>query len=139
MSISSYTAVTMVDSRNSAVTLSVPKSTDILYRIVTFKDLYGSANYSTITLVTRTGDTFEDGTFSTILTNSYQSLNLYAGQPGKWINVNNTGAAGNITTVSNIAIYGSNTGATNTANILTVSNTTVTNTANILTVSNIAV
>jgi len=104
MSISSFTTVMMLDSRPSRITISVPTSTDIMNRIITFKDLYGSASNSTIVLVTRSGDTFEDGTFSTIMSNAYQTVNLYAGQPGKWLNVGATGGGGdsaNFTTVSN--------------------------------------
>ena len=94
MSISSYTTVTMLDSRSAPITISVPKSTDITNRIITFKDLFGSASNSTIILVTRSGDTFEDGTFSTIMSNAYQTVNLYAGQPGKWLNIGSTGGGG---------------------------------------------
>jgi len=94
MSISSYTTVTMLDSRPAQITITIPKSTDISNRIITFKDLYGSASNSTIVLVTRSGDTFEDGTFSTIMSNAYQTVNLYAGQPGKWLNVGATGSGG---------------------------------------------
>ena len=155
MSISSYTTVTMLDSRPAQMTISVPKSTDIYNRIITFKDLYGTASNSTITLVTRSGDTFEDGTFSTIMSNAYQTVNLYAGQPGKWLNVGATGGGGGdsagLTTVSNhlnalstnlITISTnlntvSNTGATNATNITTVSNSTGTNTTNLNTVSNV--
>ena len=153
MSISSYTTVTMLDSRPGRITLAVPRSTDIYNRYITFKDLYGVASNSTITLVTQGGDSFEDGTFSTIMSNAYQTLNLYAGQPGKWLNVGATGSAGDsagLTTVSNhlnalstnlITISTnlntvSNTGATNTTNITTVSNSTATNTTNITTISN---
>jgi len=104
MSISSFTTVMMLDSRPSRITISVPKSTDIMNRIITFKDLYGSSSNSTIVLVTRSGDTFEDGTFSTIMSNAYQTVNLYAGQPGKWLNVGATGGGGDsagLITVSN--------------------------------------
>jgi hypothetical protein len=105
MSISSYTTVTMLDSRPAQITISVPKSTDIMNRIITFKDLFGSSSNSTIILVTRSGDTFEDGTFSTIMSNAYQTVNLYAGQPGKWLNIGSTGGGGGdsagLTTVSN--------------------------------------
>jgi hypothetical protein len=105
MSISSYTTVTMLDSRPARITLAVPRSTDITNRIITFKDLYGVASNSTITLVTQGGDSFEDGTFSTIMSNAYQTVNLYAGQPGKWLNVGATGSGGGdsagLTTVSN--------------------------------------
>jgi hypothetical protein len=112
MSISSYTTVTMLDSRSARITISVPKSTDITNRIITFKDLYGSASNSTIVLVTRSGDTFEDGTFSTIISNAYQTVNLYAGQPGKWLNIGSTGGGGDsagLTTVSNNLTTVSNT------------------------------
>ena len=94
MSISSYTTVTMLDSRPSPITISMPKTTDIANRIITFKDLYGSASNSTITLVTRSGDTFEDGTFSTIISNAYQTINFYAGQPGKWLNIDGGSGGG---------------------------------------------
>ena len=117
MSISSYTTVTMLDSRPSPITISVPRSTDITNRIITFKDLFGSASNSTIILVTQSGDTFEDGTFSTIMSNAYQTVNLYAGQPGKWLNIGATGGGGgdsaglitvsnNLTTVSNTVAAG---------------------------------
>jgi hypothetical protein len=102
----------MLDSRPASITLSVPKSTDITNRIITFKDLFGSASNSTIILVTQTGDTFEDGTFSTIMSNAYQTVNLYAGQPGKWLNIGATGGGGDsagLTTVSNNLTTVSNT------------------------------
>jgi len=103
----------MLDSRPAQITISVPKSTDITNRIITFKDLYGSASNSTIVLVTRSGDTFEDGTFSTIISNAYQTVNLYAGLPGKWLNVGATGGGGGdsagLTTVSNNLTTVSNT------------------------------
>jgi hypothetical protein len=125
----------------------VPKSTDIYNRIITFKDLYGSASNSTIILVTRSGDTFEDGTFSTIMSNAYQTVNLYAGQPGKWLNVGATGGGGGdsagLTTVSNhLNALSTNiiTISTNlntiSNNLTTVSNTTGTNTTSITTISN---
>jgi hypothetical protein len=152
MSISSYTAVTMLDSRPSPITLSMPKTTDILNRVITFKDLYGSASTNTITFVTRSGDTFEDGTFSTIMSNTYQTLNFYAGQPGKWLNVGGSGGgstaglttvSNNLTTVSNSVVTNmgyltsvSNSGVTNTGNITTVSNSVVTNMGYLTSVSN---
>ena len=126
MSISSYTTVTMLDSRPAQITISVPKSTDIANRIITFKDLYGSAVTSSIVLVTQTGDTFEDGTFSTIMSNAYQTVNLYAGQPGKWLNVDGGsggGSSAGLTTVSNL-LNAVSTNATNiSTNLNTVSNT----------------
>ena len=125
MSISSYTTVTMLDSRPAPITITVPVSTDIYNRIITFKDLYGTASNSTITLVTRSGDTFEDGTFSTIMSNAYQTVNLYAGQPGKWLNVGATGGGGSsadLITVSNRLNNVSTNVTTISTNLNTVSN-----------------
>jgi archaellum component FlaC len=124
MSISSYTTVTMLDSRPAPITISVPKSTDITNRIITFKDLYGSASNSTIALVTQSGDTFEDGTVSTILSNAYQTVNLYAGQPGKWLNIGATGggSSAGLTTVSNLLNSVSTNVTTISTNLDTVSN-----------------
>ena len=138
MSISSFTTVTMLDSRPSPITISMPKTTDIVNRIITFKDLYGSASNSTITLVTRSGDTFEDGTFSTIISNAYQTINFYAGQPGKWLNIDggSGGSSAGLTTVSNNLTTVSNSVVTNMGYLTTVSNSGVTNTTNLTTVSN---
>ena len=139
MSISSYTTVTMLDSRPAQMTISVPKSTDIYNRIITFKDLYGSASNSTIILVTRSGDTFEDGTFSTIMSNAYQTVNLYAGQPGKWLNVGATGGGGGdsagLTTVSNHLNALSTNLITISTNLNTVSNVLTGVSTNVTTIS----
>jgi hypothetical protein len=139
MSISSYTTVTMLDSRPAPITISVPKSTDITNRIITFKDLYGSASNSTIILVTRSGDTFEDGTFSTIMSNAYQTVNLYAGLPGKWLNVGATGGGGGdsagLITVSN-RLNGVSTNVTTiSTNLNTVSNLLNSVSTNVTTIS----
>jgi hypothetical protein len=75
----------------------MPKTSDITNRIITFKDLYGAATNSSIILVTRSGDTFEDGTFSTFMSNNYQSLTFYAGQPGKWLTLNSNSSASSST------------------------------------------
>ena len=72
------------------------------------------------------------GVTNTTNITTVSNISVYGSNTG----VTNTA---NILTVSNIAINGSNTGVTNTANILTISNTTVTNTANILTISNTTV
>ena len=139
MSISSYTTVTMLDSRPAQMTISVPKSTDIYNRIITFKDLYGSASNSTIILVTRSGDTFEDGTFSTIMSNAYQTVNLYAGQPGKWLNVGATGGGGGdsagLTTVSNRLNNVSTNVTTISTNLNTLSNIVTGVSTNVTTIS----
>ena len=79
MSISSYTMVTMLDSRPSPITIAMPRTTDIPNRVITFKDIYGAALYSTVTLVTQGGDVFENSSFSTILSNAYDTVTFHAG------------------------------------------------------------
>ena len=92
MSISSFTTVVMLDCRAAALTISVPKSTDIINRVITFKDLYGSSITNNITLSTYNGDLFENGLNTLVISNSFQSVNLYAGLPGKWLNVGGSAA-----------------------------------------------
>ena len=60
MSISSFTTVLMLDCRNAPMTIAVPKSTDILNRVITFKDLYGSSITNNITLSTYNGDKLDN-------------------------------------------------------------------------------
>ena len=84
MSISSFTMVTMLDTRPSPITISMPRTNDIPNRVITFKDIYGNAPFSSITLVTQGGDIFENSSFSTILSNAYDTVTFHAGLPGRW-------------------------------------------------------
>jgi hypothetical protein len=85
--ISTQTAVTMVDARINPGTITLPYTTAIPYRVLTIKDAYGAAINSTITLITQGSDKFEDGTTTKLLTNPYETITLYAGQPGYWYTV----------------------------------------------------
>ena len=84
MSINTYTEIGMVDTRSTPKTLTMPLTTEILSRILTIKDIYGSAITSPITLNTQGADTFEDGSTSLTLSNSYDTVTFYAGLPGIW-------------------------------------------------------
>ena len=100
MSISSFTMVTMLDTRPAPITIAMPRTNDIPNRVITFKDIYGSAVYSTITLVTQGGDVFENSSFSTILSNAYDTITFHAGLPGRWHRTAGTNIVGSVTNAS---------------------------------------
>ena len=100
MSISSFTLVTMLDSRPSPMTISMPRTNDIPNRVIMFKDIYGAALRSTVTLVTQGGDVFENGAFSTILSNAFDTVTFHAGLPGRWHRTAGTNVVGSITNAS---------------------------------------
>ena len=81
---STFTEVGMVDARNRPGTLTLPLTTQIPYRTLTIKDIYGAAVFSTITVQTQGSDLFEDGTTSKLLTDAYETFTVYAGQAGRW-------------------------------------------------------
>jgi hypothetical protein len=74
----------MIDARSQNGTITLPLSTDIPYRILTLKDIYGAATVSSITLTTQGADVFEDGTTSRLLNGAFETTTLYAGQAGFW-------------------------------------------------------
>ena len=97
---SSFTMVTMLDTRLNAVTVAMPRTTDILNRVITFKDIYGSANTYPITLTTSGGDVFENGTTSLVLSNAFDTVTFHAGLPGRWHRTAGTNIVGGITASS---------------------------------------
>jgi hypothetical protein len=74
----------MIDARSQNGTITLPLTTDIPYRILTLKDIYGAAALSSITLATQGADVFEDGTTSRLLNGAFETTTLYAGQSGFW-------------------------------------------------------
>ena len=90
MSISSFTVVTMLDSRPAPITIAMPYTKDIPNRVISFKDIYGSARNSTIILVTRNGDVFENSTFSTIMSNAFETMTFHAGLANRWHRIEGT-------------------------------------------------
>ena len=115
MSISSFTMVTMLDSRPAPMTITMPRTNDIPNRVITFKDVYGAAPLSTVTLVTQGGDIFENGLFSTILSNAYDTVTFHAGLPGRWHRTGGTNIVGGMNasstftnSLSTTAVYARN-------------------------------
>ena len=87
MSMSTATAVTMLDVRAGSGAITLPLTTQIPYRVITIKDAYGAAGLSSITINTQGTDVFENGASTITLTNAYDTTTLYAGLPGYWYTV----------------------------------------------------
>ena len=88
---STATSVALMDVRNAPYVLTLPKTADIPYRVLTVKDVYGKASFlSTITVLTQSPDVFEDGTTSKVLKNPNEITQFLAGQPGKWYTIGGT-------------------------------------------------
>ena len=81
---STFSEVGMIDARSQNGIITLPLTTDIPYRILTLKDIYGAAALSSITLTTQGADLFEDGTTSRVLNGAFETTTLYAGQAGSW-------------------------------------------------------
>ena len=139
--LSTFTELGLVDARASAGAITLPSSTQIPGRILTFKDIYGAVANSTIIITTSSPDVFEDGTTYRTLINPYDFLTVYAGSTGAWyvvggnqfnwirtVNQSNTGTSyfNNISTNFIYAISNVSTLITNTSN-LNATNITTTN------------
>jgi hypothetical protein len=104
--ISSLTGVAMIDARTQSGTVFLPSTQTSLNRILTLKDIYGAVANSTVLVRTSGTDVFEDGTTQRAFRTPYQSLVVYAGQPGYWFTLNGTTQTTSIVsslTVSSIA------------------------------------
>jgi hypothetical protein len=88
----------MLDSRPAPITIAMPYTKDIPNRVISFKDIYGSARNSTIILVTRDGDVFENSTFSTIMSNAFETMTFHAGLANRWHRIEGTTNYGGLTT-----------------------------------------
>ena len=87
--ISSPAEIVVVDSRTRPGTITLPTTSSIPYRTLSFKDQYGTFSNSSLTLSTQLGESFDDGTTSKIFSNAYSYLNLYA-VSSKWLVMNAT-------------------------------------------------
>jgi len=84
---STFSEVGMIDARSQNGSITLPLTTDIPYRILTLKDIYGASAASSITLTTQGNDVFEDGSRSRILNGAFETTTLYAGQAGFWYTI----------------------------------------------------
>jgi len=81
---STTSQIAAINTRARSGVITLPLTTASLYRQIMIKDLYGSFPLSTLTISTQSGDFFEDGTTSRILSNAYEFQALYAGSTSRW-------------------------------------------------------
>ncbi len=87
--VSSPAEIVVIDSRTRSGTITLPVTNSIPYRVVSFKDQYGSFSNSTLTLSTQIGESFDDGTTTKTFHTSYGFATLYA-TSSKWMVMNAT-------------------------------------------------
>ena len=95
---STFTEVGMIDARLKTGAITLPTTTSIPFRILTLKDVYGATSFSTVTISTQTGDTFEDGTTTRSINAAWGMTTLYAGKAGTWYTI-----GGSILTTASIS------------------------------------
>ena len=85
--LSTFTEMGLIDARGGTGVITLPLSTQIPGRIISFKDIYGVTSNSTIVLATSTPDVFEDGTNYRSFIGNYDYLSLHAASTGVWYTV----------------------------------------------------
>jgi hypothetical protein len=91
MSISNVAEVVLVDATLASNAILLPPANSIPYRVLTFKDLYGRSQLSTIVINTQGSDTFEDGvTTSAQINLNYGATTFYAGLSNRWMTLGGT-------------------------------------------------
>ncbi len=91
MSVSNYTEVVLVDTTLGSNTILLPPASDIPYRLITFKDAYGTSQISSINVQTQGTDYFEDGVTTTTTINlNYGATTFYAGFSNRWMTLGGT-------------------------------------------------
>ena len=87
--LSSPAEIVLIDSRTRSGTVTLPLTNAIPYRVVSFKDQYGTFSNSTFTISTQSGESFDDGTTTKVFSNAFSYLNLYS-ISSKWMVMNAT-------------------------------------------------
>jgi hypothetical protein len=82
--LSTFTEIAQIDCRKRSGTVAIPLTTEIPNRVITIKDTYGSAENSTITLITQGSDLFENGLNMITISNNFGSVTLYSGITNRW-------------------------------------------------------
>ena len=89
MALNLNTELSLTNTSANAGTITLPLSTSIPGRVVTFKDILGTYGTNNLTLQTTNPDTFEDGGTKKVLKESYGSIQLVASN-NKWYILNGT-------------------------------------------------
>ena len=85
--ISSPAEVVVIDSRTRSGTMTLPTTNSIPFRVLNFKDQYGTFSNSTFTISTQVGESFDDGTTTKTFSNAFSYLSVYA-VSSKWMVMN---------------------------------------------------
>jgi hypothetical protein len=87
--VSTPAEVVLIDSRVRPGTVTLPLTNSIPFRVLNFKDQYGTFSNSTFTVVTQVGESFDDGTTTKTFSNAFSYLSLYS-LSSKWMVMNAT-------------------------------------------------
>ena len=118
MSLNTNTNVALINTQIRSGTITLPNTVTLPGRMITFKDITGSFQLSSLTLAAQAGNTIE-GSFSTILTNRLGWTTLVANTNSRWDVIGGT-QINNIVTSTVNATYVS-TGTLSFANISSIS------------------
>jgi hypothetical protein len=89
MSVQLPTQVILANTTNNPGSITLPPANQIQGRVITFKDSGGNFATKALTLVCAGADTFEDGTLSKVLKETYGTIQLVA-SAGKWYVISGT-------------------------------------------------
>lgn len=79
-----------VDTRNSSGTILLPTASAIPGRVITFKDMYGTFSFSSLTLSTQGNNFFEGSTSQMILRDTYGYLTFVSDGLSQWNMIDGT-------------------------------------------------
>jgi len=82
--LSTFTEIGLLDCRTTSGVITLPSSSQIPGRVITYKDLYGNASISSVVLSVSTTDLFEDGTTYKTIQNNWDFITVYAASTNMW-------------------------------------------------------
>jgi len=122
MALNQNTELALINTTANAGTIVLPDASSSPGRVITFKDIVGTFNTSTLTLTTTGSDTFEDGSTTKILSESNGVIQLVASGT-KWYIL--TGTQKNSVTVSTLQTLNISSVSISTNNLLVSSLNTI--------------
>jgi len=102
--LSTFTEIAQIDSRKRSGTVAIPLTTEIPNRLFTIKDTYGSAENSTITLITQGSDLFENGLNIMTISNNFGAVTLYSGITNRWSIISGSTQSGTTQNITQTSI-----------------------------------
>jgi hypothetical protein len=99
MSLNYNTELALINTTTNSGTITLPSATTVPGRVISFKDSVGNFNNKSLTLICDGSDTFEDGTVTKVLYESFGSIQVVASGT-KWFIL--SGVKQNATTISSL-------------------------------------